>query len=172
MARAKPATSQWSTLLEGLNVVFLEDIELEGDIPQPALIRFLFKHKGLRNIHIRCDTPPKHTPSQSSRSRRQPFLPNLLSLHAPLAVCCDIARRLSDSSRLYELKVEMNRLQLFDPSFRHLLEILRHLQRLDCLGLRFVPDSPSTMLQSYPSDHDWDKYPARNLRQIRTLSFF
>jgi len=162
--------SQWSTLLEGLHMVFLEDIELEGDIPQPALIRFLFKHKGLKNIRIRCDSPSEHT--QSRQLQRRPFLPNLLSLHAPLAVCCDIARRLSDSSKLYELKVEMNQLCPFDPSFCHLLEILQHFHKLDYLGLRFVPGFPSTMPQAHLGNHNWDKYPARNLRQIRTLSFF
>lgn len=162
--------SQWSTLLGGLNMVFLEDIELEGDIPRPALVHFLFKHEGLKNIRIRCSALSERT--QPSRSRHPPFLPNLLTLHAPLAVCCDIAQRLSDSSKIYELKVEMDQLCPFDHSFRRLLEILRHFQKLDYLGLRFVPGLQSTVPQLSPDDRDWDKYPARELRQIRTLSFF
>src|SRR6266702_7844028 len=44
--------SQWSTLLGQLNMTLLEDIEVEGDIPWPALIRFLIKHRGLRVIHV------------------------------------------------------------------------------------------------------------------------
>ena len=163
--------SQWSSLLNGLNMVFLEDVELEGDIPWPALIRFLSKHKGLKNIRIRCGSLSKHT--RPSRLRRQPFLPNILSLHAPLAVCHDIAERLSDSSKLYELKIETGQLSPFDPLFCRLLEILQHFQKLDHLGLQFVPSLPSTILsQSCPGDHDWDEYPARDLGQIRTLSFF
>ena len=162
--------SQWSTLLGGLNMASLEDIELEGDIPRPALVHFLFKHEGLKNIRIRCSALSER--AQPSRSRHQPFLPNLLTLHAPLAVCCDIAQRLSDSSKLYELKVEMNQFCPFDHSFRHLLEILRYFQKLDYLGLRFVPGLQSTVPQLSPGDRDWDKYPAHELRQIRTLSFF
>ena len=40
--------SQWLHLLGKLNMVFLEDIELEGDIPQPPLIHFLTKNKALK----------------------------------------------------------------------------------------------------------------------------
>ena len=46
-------TSHWATLLGELNMSFLEDVELEGDIPRSALIRFLSKHEGLKNICIR-----------------------------------------------------------------------------------------------------------------------
>jgi hypothetical protein len=162
--------SHWSALLEGLDMTLLEDIELEGDIPRPALIHFLSRHKGLKSIRIRCNEPYQY--AETRRRRRPPFLPNLLSLHAPLAVCCDIARQLGDSSKLYELRVEMNQLHPFDPIFRHLLEILQRFQKLDYLGLRFAPGSPSSTPQLHPSDHDWDKYPARDLRQIRTLTFF
>ncbi|KAH9030777.1 hypothetical protein EDB85DRAFT_2146507 [Lactarius pseudohatsudake] len=97
--------SQWSTLLGQLNMTLLEDIEVEGDIPRPALIRFLIKHRGLRVIHIRGNVPSDRT--QPSRPPSQHFLPNLRTLHAPLTVCCDIIRRVSDPSNLYELQAEM-----------------------------------------------------------------
>ena len=60
--------SQWSTLLGGLNMGSLEDIELEGEIPRPALFRFLFKHKGLKNTRIRCNALSKSEHTQSIRS--------------------------------------------------------------------------------------------------------
>ena len=42
--------SQWLTLLSELNMAFLKNIELEGDIPQPPLICFLIKHMGLKSV--------------------------------------------------------------------------------------------------------------------------
>jgi len=73
-------------------MVCLEDLELEGDILQPSLLRFLSKHRGLKNVRIRCDAPSDHT--QLSQSSCQPFLPSLLALYAPLTVCCGIAERI------------------------------------------------------------------------------
>ncbi|KAI0245494.1 hypothetical protein BJV78DRAFT_1158577 [Lactifluus subvellereus] len=96
--------TQWLTLLGGLNMVFLEDIELEGNIPRPALTRFLIKHKGLKNIHIRGNMHSGCV--QPSQLQSQPVLPNLLTLHAPLAVCCDIVDQVANSSSLYELQIE------------------------------------------------------------------
>ena len=168
MVSLKPA--QWSTLLGELNMAFLEDIELEGDIPQPPLIRFLNKHTGLKSVRIRCTAPLDRT--QPSRSRCQPFLPNLLTLKAPLSVCCDIAERVGNSSSLYNLEVEMEQLSPHDPAFRRLLEMLWQFQKLDHLGLRLRPSLPSSTLQAPLSDYDWEGYPVREFRQIRSLSFF
>jgi hypothetical protein len=160
--------SQWSTFLGGLNMACLEDIELEGDIPQPALIRFLCKHRGLKSVRIRGNAAPSDH-LQPSRSW-QPFLPKLLTLCVPLAVCCGILERISDSSSLYQLEVEMSRLHPHDPAFRRLLEILQHFQKLDHLKLRLVWSSPSAT----PEPNDWDGHPlaAHELKQIRILSFF
>jgi hypothetical protein len=165
MVSLKP--TQWSTLLGGLNMAFLENIELEGDIPQPPLIRFLIKHTGLKSVRIGCNAPSDRT--QPSRSRCQPFLPNLLTLKAPLAVCRDIAERVGNSSSLYHLEVEMKQLNPHDPAFRRLLEMLTHFQKLDHLGLRL---RPSTTPQAPLNDYDWEGYPVFELRQIRSLSFF
>ena len=162
--------SQWSRLLGELNMVFLEDIELEGDIPRPALIRFLTKNKALKRIRIRCNSLSDRT--QPSRSHYQPFLPNLLTLDAPLAVCCDVVERITNSSSLYRLEVGLNRIHPQQSCFRHLLETLRRFQKLDHLGLRFVQSSPSATSQASLNDHDWEGCPTRELRQIRTLSFF
>ncbi len=164
--------SQWSRLLGELNMVFLEDIELEGDIPRPALIRFLTKNKALKKIRIRCTGTSLSDRTQPSRSHCQPFLPNLLTLDAPLAVCCDIVERITNSSNLYRLEVGLNRIHPQQSRFRHLLETLRHFQKLDHLGLRFVQSLPSAPSQASLNDHDWDGCPTRELRQIRTLSFF
>ncbi len=162
--------SQWSRLLGELNMVFLEDIELEGDIPRPALIRFLTKNKALKRIRIRCNSLSDRT--QPSRSHYQPFLPNLLTLDAPLAVCCDVVERITNSSSLYRLEVGLNRIHPQQSRFRHLLETLRRFQKLDHLGLRFVQSSPSATSQASLNDHDWEGCPTRELRQIHTLSFF
>ena len=43
---------QWSTLLGVLTMMSLEELEVEGDIPQPALLHFLLRHGGLKTIHI------------------------------------------------------------------------------------------------------------------------
>ena len=165
MVSLKPP--QWSTLLGELNMAFLENVELEGDIPQPPLIRFLIKHTGLKSVRIGCNAPSDRT--QPSRSRCQPFLPNLLTLKAPLAVCCDIAERVGNSSSLYHLEVELKQLNPHDPTFRRLLEMLWHFQKLDHLGLRL---RPSTTPQAPLNGYDWEGFPVRELRQIRSLSFF
>jgi len=96
----------WLILLRELNMAFLKDIDLNGDIPQPALIRFLAKHKGLTNICIKCNVPSAQPCPTQTWSL--PFLPNLLSLSAPLAICCDIAERNSNSSNLRDLQVGMS----------------------------------------------------------------
>lgn len=163
--------SQWSRLLGELNMVFLEDIELEGDIPQPALIRFLTKNKALKKIHIRCNSLLSDR-SQPSRSHFQPFLPNILTLDAPLAVCCDIVDRITNSSSLYRLEIGLDRLHPQQSLLHRLLETLRRFQKLDHLGLRIVQRSPSAMPQASLNDYDWAGCPTRELRQIRTLSFF
>lgn len=82
--------SQWSTLLGRLNMPLLEDINIEGDIPRLAFLRFLIKHRGLRIVCIRGAVPLDR--AQPSRSQSQHILPNLRTLHAPLAICCDIIR--------------------------------------------------------------------------------
>ncbi|KAI9437479.1 hypothetical protein H4582DRAFT_2057848 [Lactarius indigo] len=147
--------SQWSTLLGQLNMTLLKDIEVEGDIPRAALIRFLIKHRGLRVIRIRGNVPSDHI--QPSRPLSLHFLPNLRTLHAPLTICCDIIRRASDPSNLYELHAE-------------LVETLRHFRKLDHFGLRLVPSSP-TIPQASLGDYNWDGHPACELRQVRRLSF-
>ena len=55
MVSLKPA--QWSTLLGELNMEFLKNVKLEGDIPQPPLIRFLIKHTSLKSVCIGCNVP-------------------------------------------------------------------------------------------------------------------
>ena len=159
--------SQWSTLLGRLNMPLLEDIEVEGDISWPALLRFLIKHRGLRIVRIRGTVPLDRT--QPSRSQSQHFLPNLRTLHAPLAVCWDIIRRASSPSGLWELHVELSRLHFHDPLFLQLLEALRRFQKLDHLGLQLMPSSLSAIPQASPGN--WDGYPACELRQVCTLSF-
>jgi len=66
----------------------------------------------------------------------------------------------------------MSRLQPHDPTFHCLLEILWHLHKLDHLGLRLVQSLPSATPESNLNIHNWDGYPAHELTQIRTLSFF
>ena len=148
----------------------LEDIELEGDIPQLALICFLSKHGGLKNVRIMCNAPLDHT--KPSWSWCRPFLPNLLTLYAPLEVCCGIAEQICDLSSLYKLEVEMSQLRPHDPTFLCLLETLQHFWKLDHLGLQLVQSLPSAMPESNLNVHDWDEYPAYKLKQIRVLSFF
>jgi len=125
---------QWSVLLGELNMAFLEDIELEGEIPRPALIRFLTKNKALKNICIRCNALVSDR-TQPNRSHYQPFLPHLLTLDAPLVVCCDILGRIPTSSGLYRLEVGISRLHPQQSTFCHLLETLRDFQKLDHLRL-------------------------------------
>ncbi|KAH9172089.1 hypothetical protein EDB89DRAFT_1906372 [Lactarius sanguifluus] len=146
--------SQWSTLLGQLNMTLLGDIDVEGDIPWPALIRFLIKHRGLKFIRIRGNVPSDRT--QPSRTQSQHFLPNLCTLHAPLTICCDIIRRASNPSNLYELQAE-------------LMETLRHFRKLANLGLRLVPSS--TIPQANPGDYNWDGHPVCELRQVHRLNF-
>jgi len=163
---------QWSTLLGELNMAFLEDVDLEGDIPRPALIRFLIKNKGLRNVIIRGNVRSDRL--QPSRSRSQPILPNLLTLRAPLEVCCAIIEQVSHASRLYELQIEVSRLHPHhEPSFLRLVEKLQHFRKLDHLGFHLPPSSPSAIPQTVtnPNDYDWNGHPAHVLKQVRTLSF-
>ena len=167
MVSLKP--SHWSTLLGQLNMSLLEDIELEGDIPRSALLGFLIKHRGLKIVRIAGSASSHRT--QPSRSQNQHFLPNLRSLHAPSAICCDILRRTSDTSRLRDLHVELSRLHPYDPSFRDLLKALRRFQKLTNLGLQLVPSSLSAVPQLEAGPGNWDGHPASKLMQIRTLSF-
>ena len=162
--------SQWSTLLGELNMAFLENVDLEGDIPRPALIRFLIKNKGLRNIIIRGNV--RSDQLQPSQSRSQPILPNLLTLRAPLEVCCAIIEQASHSPRLYELQVEVSRLHPYhEPSFLRLVEKLQHFRKLDHLGLHLPPSPASAIPPTDPNDYDWNAHPARVLKQVCTLSF-
>jgi hypothetical protein len=160
----------WSTLLGELDMAFLEDILLDGDIPQPPLIRFLTKHKGLKNICIRCDVPS--TLSRPARAQYLPFLPDLWSFSAPLAICYNIAERIGNSSNLYSLEVGMSGFEPHDPDFRRLLQILAsgHFQKFRCLELELWPSSSITSPASL-KEHDWHEYPARDLKQIRKLGF-
>ena len=160
--------SQWSTLLGQLNMALLEDIKVEGDIPQPALIRFLIKHRGLRVIRVKSNVPSYRT--RPSRPQSRHFLPNLRTLHAPLVICCDIIRRASNPSNLYELCAEVSQLHPHDPLFLQLVKTLRDFRKLDHLGLRLVPSSP-TIPQAIPGDYSWDGHPPCELRQVHRLSF-
>ena len=163
-------SSHWSTLLGQLNMSLLEDIELEGDIPRSALLCFLIKHRGLKIVHIAGSASSSRT--QPSRSQNQHCLPNLCSLHAPSAICCDIIRRISDPSRLRGLHVELGRLHPHDPSFHDLLKALRYFQKLTNLGLHLVPTSSiSTVPQLEAGSGNWDGHPASELMQVRTLTF-
>lgn len=162
--------SQWSTLLRYLNMTLLKEIEVEGDIPWPALNRFLIKHSKLRIICIRGNVLLGRT--QPDRSHNRHFLPNLRTLHAPLAICCDIMKRASNPSSLYELHVGVIWLHPNDPLFRSLVETLRHFRKLDHLGLRLLPRSPSAIPPASTGDHNWDEHPTCELREVRTLSFF
>ena len=125
--------SQWSTLLGQLDMSLLEDIKVEGDIPQAAFVRFLIKHSRLKAVCIAGIA--LSSPTQPSRSQNQHFLPNLCSFHAPLAICCDIIRRASEPSRLRDLYVELSRLHPHDPSFCDLLKGLWCFPKLNHLGL-------------------------------------
>ena len=168
MMSLKP--SHWSTLLGQLNMYLLEDIVLEGDIPGLALLHFLIKHRGLKIVRIAGSASSSRT--QPSRSQNQHCLPNLCSLHAPSAICCDIIRRISDPSRLRGLHVELGRLHPHDPSFHDLLKALRYFQKLTNLGLHLVPTSSiSTVPQLEAGSGNWDGHPASELMQVRTLTF-
>ena len=156
--------SQWSTLFGQLNMPLLENIEVEGDIPRPALFRFLTKHSSLKVVRIAGVASLSHT--QPSRSL-QPFLPNLRSLHAPLAICRDIIGRASDPSKLHDMHVELTRLHPRDPSFRDLLEGLLHFPQLDYFVLELMPSSQSAAA----SPGHWVGHPASKLKQVRTLTF-
>lgn len=162
--------SQWSTLLGQLSMAFLEDVEVEGDIPQPALIRFLIKHRGLRAIHVRGNVLPGR--AQPNRSQGQDILPNLRTLHAPLATCCDVVGQASDPSSLHELHVEMSCLDPHNPLFLHLMDALQRFQMLGYLGLQLAPSSLNAASQTSSHGHGWGEHPACKLRQVRTLTFY
>jgi hypothetical protein len=147
----------------------LEELDVEGDIPRPALLRFLLRHKGLETIRIRGNIGSGRT--LTSRSRHQHFLPNLLTLRAPLAVCCDIIERISDSSNIFDLEVDVSRLSPFDPLLIRLMENLWPLRGLEHFGLRVGPSPLSVTPQESSNDHDWDEHPAYRLKQVQTLSF-
>jgi hypothetical protein len=112
---------QWSTLL-GLTMMSLEELDVEGDIPLPALLCFLSRHRGLKTIRIRGNIGSGRT--LTSRSRLQHFLPNILTLRAPLAVCCDIVKRIEDSLNIFDLEIDVNQLRRFDLLLIHLMENL------------------------------------------------
>lgn len=160
---------QWSTLLGVLNMMSLEELDVEGDIPRPTLLRFLSRHRGLKTIRIRGNTGSGRT--LTSRSQHQQFLPNLLTLRAPLAVSCDIVERISDNSNIFDLEVDVNRLCPFDPLLIRLMENLWPFRRLEYFGLRVGPSPLSITPQGSPDVHDWDEHPACRLKQVQTLSF-
>ena len=161
---------QWSTLLGGLHIKSLKNIDFEGDIPHAALIRFLMKHKDLKDICIRGNV--RSGRAQPGRLRNQPILSRLQTFQAPLAVCCDVAERLGDSSNLYKLHVEVSQHHPHDPSFLRLVEILGNFRQLDHLGLHLVPNLASATSQASLDDHDWDEHPVHALRKVHTLTFF
>jgi hypothetical protein len=163
---------QWSTLLGVLTMMSLEELDVEGDIPRPALLRFLSRHSGLKTIRIRGNIGSDRTLTR--RSRHQHFLPNLLTLRAPLAVCCDIVERTNGNSNIFDLEVDVNQLRPFDPLLICLMENLRRFRKLEYFGLRVKPSSLSAtpvMPQESSNDHDWDEHPACRLEQVQTLSF-
>ena len=159
---------QWSTLL-GLSMMSLEELDVEGDIPRPALLRFLSRHRGLKTVRIRGNIGSDRTLTR--RSRHQHFLPNLLTLRAPLAVCCDIVERSSDSSNIFDLEVDVNQLRPFDPLLIRLMENLRRFPKLEYFGFRVGPSPLSVTSQESSNDHDRDEHPACRLKQVRSLSF-
>lgn len=161
-------SSQWSTLLGELKMTSLENVNLDGDIPRPAIVRFLTKHSGLKRICIRGNVASGRAPP--NRSLHHPF-PNLLTLRAPLAVCCDIVERVSEVSNLFRVEVEVNRLHPFDPLFLRLVEILWRFPKLDGLGFQVRSSPQPVTTQESPNDHSWDRHPACGLKQIRTLGF-
>lgn len=160
---------QWSTLLGVLTMMSLKELDIEGDIPRPALLRFLSRHRGLETIRIRGNIGSGRT--LTSRSQRQYFLPNLRTLRAPLAVCCDIVERTSDTSNIFDLEVDVNRLHPFDPLLIRLMENLWRFRKLRYFGFRVRPSPISVTPQESSNDHDWDEHPACRLKQVQTLSF-
>lgn len=158
---------QWSTLL-GITMMSLEELDVEGDISQPALLRFLSRHRGLKTIRIRGNIGSDRT--LTSRSRRLHFLPNLLTLYAPLVVCCDIVGRIEDSSNIFALEVDVNRLRPFDPLLICLMENLWRFRKLGDFGLRVRPSPLSVMRQESWNNHDWNEHPACRLKQVQALS--
>ena len=87
------------------------------------------------------------------------------------ACCCACG---ASPSNLFEVEVEVSRLNPFTPLFLCLVEILWHFQKLDNLGL-WVRPSPQYVvpvtLQETPNDHNWVGHLACRLRQVCTLSF-
>jgi hypothetical protein len=148
----------------------LKNIDFEGDIPHAALIRFLMKHKDLKDICIRGNV--RSGRAQPSRLRYQPILSRLQTFQAPLAVCCNVAEQLGDSPNLYKLHVEVSRHHPHDPSFLRLVEILGNFRQLDHFGLHLVPNLASAISQASLDDHDWDEHPVHALRKVHTLTFF
>lgn len=159
---------QWSTLL-GLTMMSLEELDVEGDIPRPALLRFLSRHRGLKTICIRGNIGSGRT--LTSRSRLQHFLPKILTLRAPLAVCCDIVERIEDSSNIFDLEIDGNQLQPFDPLLIRLMENIWRFRKLESFGLRIRPGPLSVTPQESWNDHDWNEHPACRLKQVQALSF-
>ena len=160
---------QWLTLLGVPTMMSLEELEVEGDIPRPALLHFLLRHRGLKTIRIRGNIKSDRTLTRWSR--HQHFLPNLLTLRAPLAVCCDIVERISDRLNVFDLEVDVNRLCPIDPLLICLMENLWHFRKLEYFGLRFGPSPLSVMPQESSTDHDWAEHPACRLKQVQMLSF-
>ncbi|KAH9021938.1 hypothetical protein EDB85DRAFT_1895430 [Lactarius pseudohatsudake] len=97
-----------------LNMTLLEDIEVEGDIPRPALILLFDEAQGPQDL---------------------------------------------------------DQLRPHDHLFLHLVEALRRFQKLDHLGLRFVPSSSSAIPQASPEVDSWDGHPARELRQDMVCAY-
>jgi hypothetical protein len=159
--------SRWSALLGELDMAFLEDIDVEGDIPRLPLIRFLIKHRGLKRICVRGDVVLDR--AMPSRSQRQPLFPSLLTLRAPLAICCDVVERATNALNLLGVEVEVDRVHPFDPLFLRLVEGLWRFPKLENFGLRIRPGPQPIMPQESPND--WDGHPACRLTQVRVLSF-
>ena len=161
--------SQWSTLLGELNMTSLERVALSGDFPRSALIRFLTRHRGLKGIHIYGTVASGR--ALPSRSQQQHLFPHLRTLLAPLAICCDVVERVGDTSKLFEVDVEIDQLHPFDPLFLRLMEMLWRFPEVDSIGVRVHSRPKSVMSQQSPNDRDWDEHPACRLRQVNRLRF-
>ena len=160
---------QWSTLLGVSSMISLEQFDVEGDIPRSALLRFLSRHRELKIVRIRGNVGSDRT--LTSRSRHQHFLPNLLTLRAPLAVCCDIVERINDNSNIFCLEIGVDQLRPFDPLLIRLMENLWCFRKLRYFDFQVGPSPVSVMPQESSNDHDWDEHPACRLKQVQTLSF-
>ncbi len=160
---------QWSTLLSVPTIMSQEELEIEENIFWLALLYFLLRHKELKIIYIQGNIKSDYT--LTCQSYHQHFLPNLLTLCAPLAICYNIVKRISDRLNIFDLEVDINQLCPINLLQICLMENLWCFQKLKYFGPQFGPSLLFVMPQKSLTNHNWAKYLAYRLKQVWMLSF-